>query len=292
LARFSAEAAARRPGKRLRVWLAALDRKTGLYTTLVFAWFELRKAHAANSGGLLWSVLTPLGQCLIYVFMFAFVFKVRFPLRAGVEGGPAEFTIYILSGLVPWFLVSTMVLGGTDMVQQYASFIRQPNFPYRIIPTVVLLVALPAHLAGLAVLIVMLSLVDLGYGGPLWLPLAGAYVCAFFALRGLATMLGLLTMYVRDLRHLIALAISFLIYFSPVFYAPGQMPPKLHPLLLINPFAYGLACFKYGYTADPATALLGPAPDLAVFAGLAALGWLMQRHALAHFRSKGIDAVE
>lgn len=289
---FSARASAGRgSAAQYRGWLAALDRRTGIYTILVFAWFELRKAHAGSSGGMLWTVLVPLVQCLIYVFIFAVVFKVRFELRPGEAGGPAEYTVYILSGLVPWILCNTMISAGTDMVQQYAPFIRQPNFPYRIIPTVVLLLALPGHFAGLVVLAVSITLVDLGFGGPAWLALAAAYVCTFFALRGLATMLGLLTMYVRDLRHLISLAMAFLIYFSPVFYGPAQMPEPLRVFLYLNPFAYALACFKYGYTGDAANSLLGPTLDLSVFAVLAVLGWAMQHYALAHFRSRGLDSV-
>lgn len=274
-----------------RRWLAAFDRRTGIYTTLVFAWFELRKAHAGSAGGMLWTVLVPLIQCLIYVFIFVVVLDVRFEIRPGVPGGPAEYTVFILSGLVPWMLANTTIAGGTDMVQQYAAFIRQPNFPYRIIPTVIVLLAIPGHIAGVAVLAVGLAMVDLGFGGPAWLFLLAAYVCAFFALRGVATVLGLLTMYARDMRHVITLAMSFLIYLSPVFYSPAQVPARLHFLLYVNPFAYALACFKYGYTGDPAQSVLGPGIDLIVLAGLAVVGWLVQRAALGGFRAWGIDSV-
>ncbi len=287
----SASATAPRPAASQRGWLVALDRRTGLYTTLVFAWFELRKAYAGSAAGLLWTVLVPLGQCLIYVFIFVVVLRVRFDVRPGVTGGPMEYTVFILSGLVPWMLVNAIVTGGTDMVQQYAPFIRQPNFPYRIIPTVVVLLAVPAHLAGLAVLGVSLSFVDFGFGGPVWPALAAAYVCAFFALRGLATFLGLGTMYVRDLRPAVGLAMSFLIYLSPVLYGPSQMPEKLHLLLYVNPFAYALGYVRYAFTGDPASTLLGPGGDLAVFAMLAVLGWALQHYGLARFRSRGIDSV-
>jgi ABC-type polysaccharide/polyol phosphate export permease len=272
-------------------WLLLLDRRTKISTILFFTWFELRKMHAGHAIGVLWAVLMPLGQMLIYVYIFAIVLKVRFEVRPGVEGGPAEYIVYILSGLVPWLFIAAVINGGTGMVQQYASFIRQPNFPYRIIPSVVLLLGMPGHLASVAVIAVALTMVDLGFGGPAWSHLAAAYILAFFFLRGISTALGYLTMYAQDMRNIVSLGMAFLIYFSPVFYKPTQMPHQLRFILLMNPFSYVLSGFKFGFTGDPGTTLLGPENDLLVFAGLAVVGWGLERLVLGRIRSKGLDSV-
>lgn len=271
--------------------LAYLEKKARLHTILIFTWFELRKTYAGSVAGVLWTVLVPLFQCMVYIFMFAVVLRVQFDIRPGVTAGPQQYTAYILSGLIPWLFFSSVITSGTDMVQQFSNFIRQPNFPYEIIPSVVLLLAVPAHVAGLVVLFIVLAFVDLGFGGPVWSVLILSYIFIFFALRGLATILGYATMYARDIRQVVLLIMFSIMYFSPIFYKPEQVPRLLRPLLYLNPFSYPLSCFKYGFTGDPTNAVISPAVDLAIFALMALGGWYAQRKLLLRFRSRGLDSV-
>ena len=109
-----------------------LDRlKTEMRTTVFFSYFELKKMSAGSGLGIAWSVLEPLLRVSIYVFVFTVVLGLRLP---GAADQPFKHAIYILQGLVPWLYIASCLNGGASMVWTYAGFIRQPAFPYHVLP--------------------------------------------------------------------------------------------------------------------------------------------------------------
>jgi homopolymeric O-antigen transport system permease protein len=67
---------------------------------------ELSTRYAGQMMGSFWIVGHPLLQMLIYIFLFAVVFQQRI---GGTVELPRDYTIYILSGLVPWLSILPVV---------------------------------------------------------------------------------------------------------------------------------------------------------------------------------------
>lgn len=267
-------------------WPAVVRFLTGLRTTFFFAYFELKKMSAGSGLGLVWAILEPLLRVSIYVFVFTVILGLRLP---GASAEPFKYAIYILQGLVPWLFISSCLSGGLNMVQTYAGFIRQPAFPYRILPNLIVITRLPAHIVGM-VIVFALMIAGGTIGNVNWPLLAFVYVLILVAARGMATVCGAIVSVIPDFRHIITLILMLSIYLSPILYVPSQMGPFII-VGMLNPFAYMLTSFKYALTSDPGYTMFQPAGDIGILAALALVCYLAQSWVLRRIRETGIDRV-
>jgi ABC-type polysaccharide/polyol phosphate export permease len=267
-------------------WLGLFGRHSRFRTVLFFTYFELKKLSAGTGLGLLWTIFDPFARILIYIFVFTIVLKVRLP---GPNSGAFSYSIYIMLGLIPWTFVSACLNEGAGMVHTYAGFIRQPNFPYRILPNVVLLTNLPAHLIGMAFVIVMMAVSgDLGH---IDLPLVAlAYALLFVTVRGAASILGALAAVVPDVRRFLSIVLTAVVYVAPILYLPEQLG-RWKLVGILDPFSYLLTTLKYAMTGDRRYLLISPAGDFFVLFCLAAVAVVLQNRILRRVRQTGIDYV-
>jgi len=257
-----------------------------LKTTLFFAYFELKKTSAGTGLGVAWMILDPLVRIMIYVFIFTVVFGIRLP---GENASAFSYAVYILMGLVPWMFISSILTDGANLVHAYAGFIRQPRFPYRILPNVILIKNLPAHFVGMAVLLVLIGLS--GDFGDVNVPLlALTYALLLLIARGAATVLGACAAIMPDVRQVLNLLLMLAIYLSPILYLPSMLGQWI-VIGMLNPFSYVLTSFKYALSGDTSYTMLGPWPDLLVMALLAAAAFLVERQVMKGIRHTGIDRV-
>ena len=193
--------------------------------TLYFTYFELKKQYADSALGVMWMVVEPLLRMGLYVLVFAVLLGRRFKLVEGGESARFDYALYILSGLVPWHFVSFSFSRGMGMITSYAGFIRQPNVPYRTLPSVMFLLSMPGHLTSMAVLLGLYAVAG-RIGEVQWHLLALAYLLIFFFMRGLITALGAATARIMDLRNAVPLLLQVLMYTSPIIYKPEMIPEK------------------------------------------------------------------
>jgi lipopolysaccharide transport system permease protein len=90
----------------------------------------------------------------------------------------------------------------------------------------------------------------------LFLPVLVAIQLTLMA--GLAWLTAAATVYFRDVRQIVAVAVTMLFYFTPVFYDLARLPDRYRSLLRINP----LATIVDGY------------PSIVLGGRLPAAGWL------------------
>ncbi|MCJ7684487.1 MAG: hypothetical protein MUO68_09350, partial [Desulfobacteraceae bacterium] len=72
---------------------------------------EIRGRFAGSIGGFAWSLLTPLANLLIYIFVFSVVLKIRLkPMETGTD----SFAIFFLAGMLPWLAFSEALSNAID----------------------------------------------------------------------------------------------------------------------------------------------------------------------------------
>jgi lipopolysaccharide transport system permease protein len=94
---------------------------------------------------------------------------------------------------------------------------------------------------------------------------------------GLGWIVAALTVYLRDLAHVVALGITALMFLAPIFYPLAQVPAGLQAWMLLNPVtlpAEALRAALLGSTALPPGWLLGY--WLAALAVFLAGAWLFK----------------
>ena len=80
--------------------------------------------------GMFWAVAHPLFMMGIYVFIFAFVFKVKIGDSLDI---PRDYTVYILSGLIPWMAFQECMSKSCSAISANSSLVKQVVFPVEVL---------------------------------------------------------------------------------------------------------------------------------------------------------------
>jgi lipopolysaccharide transport system permease protein len=195
---------------------------------------DMSSRHKGSLLGRLWPLIHPLGQLIIYTFVFSVVLKVKF---AG-HGGPGSFAIYFMAGLIPWSIFAEAVSRSSTVILENPNLVTKVVFPTEVLPlvnvvssictqflaTIVLFICtvlyLPSHtLHPTAALVPLLAL-----------PL-------FCITAGISWLLASLGVYVRDTKHVVALALQAGMYATPILYPSSSVPPAYRWVVLANPLA-------------------------------------------------------
>lgn len=226
---------------------------------------DLKLRYKRSVLGVAWSFLNPVLMMAIYTVVFSLL------LRA-VKA--ENYWALVLSGVLTWTFFSN------SLVSASAAFVRNPNlitkvaFPLEALPISAVLAQFVNFLITLALLLVILvgGRIDLG-PSLLLLPLVVVSQLAFTL--GLAILLATVTVHLRDVEHLVGIALTALFYISPVLYpldaaALPASAARFLPWLRLNPLAWYLDCYHsilyHGTWPDPL--MLG----LSVGAGIVVLG--------------------
>jgi len=191
---------------------------------------EIKGRYAGSMGGFLWSIITPLANILIYIFVFSVVMKIRLK---PVETGTDSFVLFLLSGLLPWIAFSEAVSTSMGMFVGKANLITKVAFPLELIPTAGILVTF--ILNGIGFILFLIYLASEGYCHTTWLflPIITALFMVFTL--GIVVLIASLNVFVRDIQQIMASALSLWMYLTPILYPVQMVPESLRFLLTINP---------------------------------------------------------
>lgn len=226
--------------------------------------------------GVVWSVITPILMLSVYAFVFSIVFQARWGELAGTPRS-GEFALTLFAGLIPFGVFAEVVNRAPSIVLSMPNYVKKVVFPLEILPVVAVGSAVVHSLISGAILLLG-SLLFLGYVSPTVVLLPLAYLPLVFLTLGLGWFLASLGVYVRDIGQAIGLVTQALFFLSPIFYPVSAVPEHLRFILYANPLTAILTGFRR-------TMLWGAAPLWGTWAGLtlgtavvALLGyaWFMQ----------------
>ena len=201
---------------------------------------EISDRYAGQSFSRFWTIGHPLILLGTYVFVFGFIFKAR---MGGTEDQPFDYTIYLLSGLIPWLTFQESMSKAGSLIVANANVVKQVIFPIEVLPVksvVSTLMSQVVLLGGLGLLIVTRYFTL----PATWLLLPFLLVLQILAMIGLSFALSAVGAYFRDTKDVVQVFNTVGIYFLPAIYLPGAMPRGFEYLLLLNPFSHLIYCFQ------------------------------------------------
>ncbi|MEX3098846.1 ABC transporter permease [Serratia ureilytica] len=240
---------------------------------------DLTVRYRQTSLGWLWAVLNPALNLAMYYTVFGIMVRMAAPEY------PAPYALVLLSGLVLWMLFAGTVNTVSEVLLTNLHLIQKIWFPRT---------ALTLAATGVSLTDFILALLLLGMMLPLschpW-PLSHLPVLLLcggltaLAGWGLGSLLAVLRLRFRDIRHLIPLLMQALFYLSPVVWTPGLLPARWQSLVAFSPLNGLISLFRY--------ALLGGTPPsgsmmVTAVAGpllLAALG----SHLFSRYEAQVVD---
>lgn len=184
--------------------------------------------------GFVWTLLAPLGNILVLVFVFSLV--VRIPLE--------RYWAFLVSGYFVWLSIMH-VLGATgNIMRDYSALRRSVVFPNEVVIVGAVGARLFEFFTELVIIVVVLAAFHHGRVPPSLLALPG--LLAIHAVLAFALMLPLSTLCLLyyDVEHAVGIALGLLFYASPVFYPASMVPEAVQGLYMFNPIAGLLTLYQ------------------------------------------------
>lgn len=169
---------------------------------------ELKVKYKNSVLGFVWTLLNP----ALYLVVFTIVFQELLP------NGVDDFAVFFLSGLLAWTLFSSSLGGACSSIVSNASLVQKVWFPREILPIAAIGAAL-MHFFFQAT--VLLSALVIFQRSPDWemLPLVLlALLTTLVFTAGLGLLLAGWNVYLRDVQHLLELALLAWFWLSAVVY--------------------------------------------------------------------------
>jgi lipopolysaccharide transport system permease protein len=169
----------------------------------------------------------PFVRLLVQWGVLAFVFT------SLVDLSIKDYPVFLLSGLVAWSWFQSGVSGGTTSLVEKRHLVLQPQLPAAVLPAVGIAVPLLDVLIALPFLLILVAATGVLHWTVVLIPLLLAI--QFVLMLGIVWLTAAATVYVRDVRNVVDVAVTLLFYVTPVFYDLRRVPEGVRPYLDINP---------------------------------------------------------
>ena len=212
---------------------------------------DMKLRYKRSALGIVWSLLNPLMQLLIFYFVFAVLLPLNIP----------HYVSFLFTGVLAWNWFHSSLLFATSAIVDSRDLVRRPGFPTAILPTVTVTSHLVHFLIALPILLICLIL-DVGQitGALAALPLVIAL--QFILTLSLAYLVATSHVRFRDTQYLLSVLLQLLFFVTPIFYDMASIPERYRSLLTLNPMVHLLDAYR-------AILIHGEWPDLASLGSLA-----------------------
>lgn len=188
---------------------------------------EVRGKYKNSVLGVFWSFLNPLLQILVYTIVFQVILK-----------NPKEnYVVFLCAGLIPWTFFSTAISRSAFTIIENGNIIKKVYFPREILPISVVTSETINFMISTVIILGIVLMNGIGFNiYMLCYPII--LIAQYLLTLGISFVLAGITVYFRDLQHLIGIALQLLFYATPIVYAADGIPANLSWILNLNPMTY------------------------------------------------------
>jgi lipopolysaccharide transport system permease protein len=203
---------------------------------------EISARYRGTSLGALWSLVTPLLMLAIYTLVFAEILHVKWGAAEHLSGTD-HFALTLFAGLIPFSVFSEMVSRAPQLIISTPNYVKKVVFPLEVLPVVILGSAVVHSLISVGILVIG-TVVLLGFLSKTVILLPFVYAPLIFLCLGVSWFLASLGVYIRDIGQVVGLVVQALFFLSPIFYSASTVPPSLQFIMGLNPLTIILTGFR------------------------------------------------
>lgn len=194
---------------------------------IILAWRDIAVQYKQTVIGAAWAVVRPLLTMIIFTVIFGTLAKLP-------SEGNAPYPVMVMAGMLPWFLISTILSQASNSLISNQNLIGKVYFPRLIVPVASSIVSLvDFFITFVLLLILMLVLGALPSWKIILLPFF--IVFAILAALGPSLILAALNVRYRDFRFIVPFLVQFGMYVSPVGFSSEVVPDQYRLLYSLNP---------------------------------------------------------
>jgi lipopolysaccharide transport system permease protein len=194
---------------------------------------EMKLMYKRSALGVAWTLINPLLQLLLFVFVFQVIIKVNIP----------QYSSYVFVGLLAWNWFQNSLFQATGVIINSRPLIRQPGFPTTILPIVVVTTGLIHFVLALPVLLIFL-LFDGIKLTPLILFLPLLQLIQFGLTVTCSYFLAAINVTFRDTQQTLGVLLQLLFYVTPIFYQIDSIPSQFWYAYGLNPMVHLVTCYR------------------------------------------------
>jgi len=186
---------------------------------------DLKSRYKGSVLGFLWMFLNPLLQLCIYTIVFDNIIKMDID----------RFYLFLFVALVPWIFFSTCLSYGTTAVLGQQDLVKKIYFPREVLPIAFTISQFINMLLSFIVIfiVMLLSRIAIDPVALLFLPLVAAVEFVFSL--GIVFITSAITVYFRDLEHILSIIAMAWMYLTPIIYPIEFVPKDYLGLFYLNP---------------------------------------------------------
>lgn len=234
---------------------------------------DLRGRYKGSVLGFAWTFLNPLLQLAVYTVVFSAI------MRSGIE----DYYLFLFVALIPWIFFSSSLTGGASCIFSQKELVKKIYFPREVLPIAHVTCQLVNMLLSFVVVFAVLVMSGKGIsvGALAYLPLV-IFVEYLLAL-GIAFITSALTVYLRDLEHILIIIAMAWQFLTPVMYGVDMVPDNFRMIFMVNPMTPVIVAFRdiLYYRQPPHVSTLLHA--CALGAVLLIIGWFIFSVLKRHF---------
>lgn len=191
---------------------------------------DLKVKYAGSYLGIIWAFAQP----ILTTFIYWFVFQVGFRLSP-VEEFP--FILWLVTGLVPWFFFSDVLMSGTGSMLEYSYLVKKVMFRVDILPAVKIIAGVFIHT--IFVLFVLLFYLLCDVPVTLYaLQIVYYSFCLIMLVTGMIYITATLNVFVKDTIQVVSVVMQLLFWMTPIVWDLDIMPATIQNILQLNPLCY------------------------------------------------------
>ncbi len=233
---------------------------------------DLRGKYKGSVLGFAWTFINPLLQLAVYTMVFSVV------MRSGIE----KYYIFLFVALIPWLAMANSVNAGATCIIGQQNLVTKIHFPRQVLPiTTVTTQFVNMLLCMIVVLLVCLFSVGLNLA-VLWY-LIPVMLVEYMLAMGIAFLVSGMTVYFRDLEHILGIFVMAWQFLSPVMYSVEMVPENLRGIFQLNPMTSVITAYRQilYYKTAPDLKTMITALGMGVLFLVA--GWFVFRRLERHF---------
>lgn len=194
---------------------------------------EIRGRYKNSILGILWSFLNPLLQLAVYSIVFG----------ALLGGNNPTYHIYVCVALIPWTYFTTVISQVAFTIIGNADIIKKVFFPREILPISVVTSGTINFI--ISTIIILAFVLASGIGFSKFILLYPVILLVqYFLLLGIGFIVSAVTVYVRDLEHIIGIILMAAFYGTPIVYKIEQLPANLQIIMKLNPMTHLINAYR------------------------------------------------
>lgn len=186
---------------------------------------DLRARYVGSSMGFFWSVVFP----IVNLFVYMFVFRLLFEQRWG-DSGVKQTAFIMLTGILVWVAFAETLARATNCMVENANLIQKVVFPVEVLPVFLTISSLVNMMIGLPIAVIGCFVFGDAHAGLSIVSLPILLVLQAVFTVGLGLGLSTLNLYWRDTYHLIGIATNVWMFLTPIFYPALKVQTATIPL--------------------------------------------------------------